>query len=178
MGKIKNIGDVTFYFEDDLINPKNFLYCSSKILDLSSSDITEIKSGCFENENIDEIRLPIHLRTVRENAFENCSVRNILLGNIDNNKGKKDNRRIIIQSNAFINCNSLEFLLIKSRKIIIEKDAFFNCPNLTKVIFYCENVQLRKEAFSSSDLTIYAKKSKNPNLQKYCFDNNITCKEF
>lgn len=176
----ENNAKAGFYFENnDLINPEKFLYSSSKILNFSLSKITEIKKECFKNiKNIEQIKLPRHLRTVNQRAFENCQdLKSVFLGSLEDGS-QYDNKRIVIRSDAFRSCYSLEFLFLKSKKIIVEKDAFYDCPNLKVVVLDSTNINLRDNAFSTDDLTLYMKSIKSNNLKTYCKDNNINYKEF
>ncbi len=152
---------------------ERFIYSLSKQIDFSSSSTLEtIESESFKDvRNLEQIVLPKTIKTIEECAFENCSDLRVIIC-------ENDASDFIIKSDAFKDCISLESVYLKAKMITIEKDAFLNCNNLRAVVFDSDNVILRKNVFSSSDLTIYAKKCKNPKLQKYCSENNITYKEF
>ena len=65
--------------------------------------------------------LPISLETIEESAFENCSFHFAALSEYTTD----------IQSNAFLNCQNLKYILIPSDNAIINKDAFAGTQNLT-----------------------------------------------
>lgn len=91
-------------------------------------------------------------------------------------------KNIIIQSDAFKECSSLDYVYLKSKNITIEKDAFSGCFNLRAVVLVVlkdGSIKIRKNAFSSSDLTIFVKENPNSpsSVESYCTTNNITYKE-
>lgn len=155
----------------DRQNFVRFIYSTSKQFELPNS-ITTIESESFKDvRNVEQVILPASLEKIEENAFKNCSDLRAVVSKEDDFEND-----LIIQSDAFNGCSSLETIYLKSTKtIVIEKDAFSDCQNLTAVILDCENVELRENAFSSSELTIYAKNDNK--IKMYCERNDFIYKE-
>lgn len=157
---------------------KLFISSPSKQIDLTSTKVNTIETDSFKDvKNVEEVALPISLNEIKEKAFENCqNLQVIILDNQDNNQ----NKRILIQSDAFKDCISLSRVFLSSKRITIEKDAFSDCPNLRAVVFDSKDVKLRGNVFSSSDLTIFINKSSKSkkSIKSYCAKNDINYEEF
>ena len=82
---------------------------------------------------------------------------------------------LLIQSDAFKNCNELDCVYIKyTGKITIEKDAFSQCYNLRVVILESADVEIRERVFESSiDLCIISNSS---DVKNYCNEHEIEYK--
>lgn len=205
MGTLKTIDSENkaktgFYFEDGEKKLELFLFSSSKQVDLSSlTNLTTIETGSFKNvKNVELIHLPATVSEIKEKAFENCQeLKTVILNDNNDSENKSEeqtdgknndtanqsnllkNETVIIQSDAFKDCDSLDSVYLKSKKIEIQKDAFSGCTNLRAIILDSEDITLASNVFSSSDLVIYAKKntSKATDVESYCRKNNIAYEE-
>ncbi|MBQ3690322.1 MAG: leucine-rich repeat protein [Bacteroidales bacterium] len=103
-------------------------------IDLSKTEITEIPKITFANTDLKAITFPETLKTIGEEAFENCN----LLESVDFEKTAIET----IGKNAFRGCNALKSVVIsneikegdKKRDNTlksIEEGAFLNCEALT-----------------------------------------------
>lgn len=170
----KNNKEVAYIKDSN--NLELFLYSLEKQIDLSSSVLKTIKACSFKNvKNVEHIKFPQTLERIEENAFENCQdLKSVIFDD--------ENEKLVIESDAFKDCSSLDYVYLKSKNITIEKDAFSGCFNLRAVVLVVlkdGSIKIRKNAFSSSDLTIFVKENPNSpsSVESYCTTNNITYKE-
>lgn len=179
MEKLIKTSDEIFYYEENSNVLENVINISTKQMDLNYlGEVKSIRSDCFKGvKGVEQIVLPIFLEKIEENAFENCQDLKSVILDVPESGLEKN---IVIQSDAFKECSSLDNVYLKvSGNITIEKDAFSECFELRTVVLKGDTITIRKNAFSSSDLIIFIDKNSksSSSVKSYCADNNITCKE-
>ena len=181
--EIKEIGNYTVLVEGEKLVKS--LY-EKKEDTKEITDITTICKNSFKNVSTLE-NLSIGAKeslTIEESAFENCSKLKTLVLDMKEKVDMEEKvdmkeKDLLIQSDAFKNCNELDCVYIKSaNKITIEKDAFSQCYNLRVVILELApestDVEIRERVFeSSTDLCIISNSS---DVKNYCNEHEIEYK--
>ncbi|WP_051436857.1 leucine-rich repeat domain-containing protein [Brachyspira alvinipulli] len=102
-------------------------YLQGVALDLSRTDMTEIKANAFENNNnLANIKLPNTITTIGESAFKSCvSLRNINFPSSITEIGE----------GAFHGCYILSHVDLQNTKITkINQQTFYDCASLKTVL--------------------------------------------
>ena len=138
----------------------------------------------FKNENnLDYIKLSEKIDFIEEKAFENCENLKFIScledNKLEENKieliGKIEDKKIVIQKEAFYNCINLETVIFPAcNHLVIEKNAFENCQTLRTLILDFDDsgyLDIHPLAFSGcSKLVIITKSEK---ILTYCRNNGV-----
>lgn len=131
----------------------------------------------FKNEvNLDFIELSSNLKKIEENAFEDCDqLKFVSFKGFQEAFKYEMQERLVIQKEAFLNCEVLETVIFPSVKhLVIEKNAFENCKSLRTLILDFDDsghLDIHPLAFSGCEkLTILTKSEK---IMTYCRNNGV-----
>ena len=128
------------------------------------SFVTEIAHEMISSSNLESVSLPSSVTSIKENAFENCSVLKSIT--IPSSITK-------IGQNAFVNCYNLKKIILSDKITHIPKGVFADCHNLTSVelpnsLFSIED-EAFKNCYSLIDITIPEHCSVTANAFTNCF---------
>lgn len=131
----------------------------------------------FKNEvNLDFIEFSNILKKIEENAFEDCEKLKFISYKVFQEAFESEKQeKLVIQKEAFLNCVSLETVILPSVKyLVIEKNAFENCKSLRTLILDFDDsgyLDIHPLAFSGCEkLTILTKSEK---IMTYCRNNGV-----
>ncbi|KAK8889000.1 hypothetical protein M9Y10_033742 [Tritrichomonas musculus] len=132
---IESIGKTCFYECNPKVEiygkiiPKNaFLECSTLQEIIISSDTTIIGQDAFRGcSSLSKITFPENIESIGKTCFYECNPKVEIFGKI-------------IPKNAFLECSTLQEIIISSDTTIIDQDAFRGCSSLSKITFP-ENIE-------------------------------------
>lgn len=138
-----------------------FLYATATkdglvTLDLTGEQVSCIGTKSFADDTtLQRIFLPKTLKTIEENAFENCKELQIveMPGNDDvkgagKEKQPADDKKLTVQYSAFKNCRKLHTVdLSGAQSLRIEAEAFADCDSLRTVVLP-KNCSISENAFT------------------------------
>ena len=123
------------------------------VIDFSqATQITAIPSYCFSNcSNVEGIIIPASINEIQENAFSNCSIKNIkYTGSLKQWCKKNWSTRDISSSyNLYINDEKLTALTFTDDITVVQNCAFENCISLTSVTIPDSVTELGDYVFSN-----------------------------
>lgn len=103
--------------------------------------LSSIPSGAFSHTGIEEMELPVQLRTIGASAFQNCM--ELCRIKIPDTVKK-------IEKCAFYQCKKIEEVLLPDSLTQIEKSAFFNCESLKSITIPKSVREIGAFAFSAA----------------------------
>ncbi len=98
----------------------------------SSGKVVGVKAGAFKNNTrIKGVKIPETYLTIGESAFEKCT--NLKIVNLGVDINDVDACELVVDINAFKNCNKVVFVTLSCGVKAVNDNAFLNCENIADI---------------------------------------------